>query len=295
VSLLGWSYGRLRARLVLLAVALGFVAGLHAVAPARAHAEDQQCDVTEPCSDDGTGGGGYGGGGSGTGGDWGDTGGGGDWGDTGGGGDWGDTGGGGDWGDTGGDPGNGWGDPSDTGGDPGDTWDTGGDLPDGATVRDANPQQTDREDPMPPEDPIPPDDPMPPEDPLDTGAIRTRGPVDPGEVCAAERDALLVAPRNSAAEAHALSELFACLDWATASTAGAPGSAGSVPRAAVPTPQMTQAHGQLQAANLAARAATQAAMRAAVKAEQQAGRSSARRSSAKRKAGSRRHVKQRRG
>ena len=51
------------------------MAGLHAVAPSRAHAEDQQCNVTEPCSDDGTGGsGGYGGGGGGggTGGDWGD-------------------------------------------------------------------------------------------------------------------------------------------------------------------------------------------------------------------------------
>jgi hypothetical protein len=68
VSLLGLSYGRLRARLVLFVAVLGLVAGLHAVVPARAHAEAAQCDLSEACDrgDDGAGGGG------GTGGGWGE-------------------------------------------------------------------------------------------------------------------------------------------------------------------------------------------------------------------------------
>ena len=60
MNILGWSRGRLRARLVLLVTALGLVMGLHAISPPRAHAEIAICELGDPCDSNGDVGGGGG-------------------------------------------------------------------------------------------------------------------------------------------------------------------------------------------------------------------------------------------
>jgi hypothetical protein len=311
MNTLGWSYGRLRARLVLLVVVLGLVMGLHVVAPSRAHAMDNDgtCGGEVCVTDDGSGGVG---GGSG----YGDTGGtGGDWGDTGGGGyTGGDSGNGwGDPSDTGGDPGNGWGDPSDTGdtgdtggdpgngwGDPSDTGDTGDQGPSGNPA----PSSTSTDPFQPWEDgPIvepPAETPPPPqEEHIDNGPGAPDGSdFDPLHPCQAQLEALIKARGDEALDA-ADRKLVECMaehrsdPHITARVAPpAPGLTGPVATAAQ---QTAQARVQLHAAKVAAHTATLAAMKAAAKAEQQAGRASARRAPAKPKAAGKRHVKRRRG
>ena len=278
MNTLGWSYGRLRARFVLLVAALGLVAGLHAVVPSRAHAEDQQCNVTEPCSDDGTGGGGgYGGGG-------------------------GDTGG------TGGDPGNGWGDPVDTGGsgaDPGNGWGDPSDTGDTVTQGPGgNPAPgSSSSDPFQPweDGPIvePPTETPQPEEHIDNGPGSPGGSeFDPLHPCQAQLEAFTKA-RGDAALDSAHQKWVECkaehrFDPHPTARVDSPAPGLTGPVAAV-TQQTTQARVQLHAASLAARAATLAAMKAAARAGQQAGRASARRAPSKPKAAGKRRVKRRRG
>jgi hypothetical protein len=295
MSIRGWSRTGLRARIALLVAVLGLVAGLHAVAPSRAHAMDNDgtCGGEVCVTDDGSGGVGGGTG----------------YGDTGGG-DWGDTGGG-DWGDPStGNPSAG--DPSAADPSAGDSDDTGG-FGDYWGDRSVPPDQdqgdnrsSDSVDTTPAgvEDPSQgrTDDPMPPEKPPEADAISGAdsatynfGP------CGAEYLAWVRAPQGSESEDMATVEYDACIARMSHTditgrieTPGGPAGTGPVAMTAA-AQQTTQARVQLHAANLAARAATQAAMSAAAKAEQQAGRGSARRAPAKPKAAGKRHVKKRRG
>jgi hypothetical protein len=315
MNTLSWSYGRLRARLVLLLAAIGLVMGLHAVAPSRAHAMDNQCDVTsDDCEDGGgSGGGGYGGLD----------------------GNRGDTDGGGYTSGTGasnsdpvgsGNTGGGiWGDPMDPTGWAGTDPDFdpnqghGGVVEcDGAfdcTITDENGVPHELGDPrydrVPNEDPatgdlIPetgPDvgDPIPVISPLDKLGKDLN---DVRENC---RDYLDMA--NSVVEAggHGTDPKVQSLLWhydvckasggwnnvTSVDPSPDPTPTGATTAATVSARKATAAGKQTHAANLAARTATQAATKAAAKAGQQAGRISAKRTPAKPKA--KRHAKKRRG